>query len=39
MHEVHSKLEKISPSPESVLPEEILSLYEENKNNLEFWKQ
>ena len=38
MHEVHSKLEKISPSPESVLPEEILSLYEENKNNLEFWK-
>jgi len=37
MHEVHSKLEKTSSSPESVLPEEILDLYEQNKQSLEFW--
>ena len=37
MHEVHSKLEKTSNSPESVLPEEILDLYEQNKQSLEFW--
>jgi len=37
MHEVHSKLEKTSSSPESVLPTEILDLYEQNKQSLEFW--
>ena len=37
MHEVHSKLEKTSSSPESILPEEILNLYNENKESLEFW--
>jgi sulfotransferase len=37
MHEVHSKLEKTSSSPESVLPKEILDLYEQNKQSLEFW--
>ena len=37
MHEVHSKLEKTSNSPESVLPKEILDLYEQNKQSLEFW--
>jgi len=37
MHEVHSKLEKTSSSPESVLPKEILDIYEQNKQSLEFW--
>ena len=37
MHEVHSKLEKTSSSPESVLPKEIIDLYEQNKQSLEFW--
>jgi len=37
MHEVRSKVEKTSPSPSSVLPEEILDLYEQNKRRLEFW--
>jgi sulfotransferase len=37
MHEVHSKLEKISPDPSEVLPESIIKLYNENKKNLEFW--
>ena len=37
MHEVHSKLEKTSSSPESVLPKEILDLYKQNKQSLEFW--
>jgi sulfotransferase len=37
MHEVHSKLEKTSSSPEFVLPEEIIDLYEQNKQSLEFW--
>ena len=37
MHEVRSKVEKTSPSPSSVLPEEILDLYEQNKRQLEFW--
>ena len=37
MHEVHSKLEKTSSSPESILPTEILDLYEQNKQSLEFW--
>jgi len=37
MHEVRTELEKTSPPPASVLPKEILNLYEENKNRLEFW--
>ena len=37
MHEVRSKVKKTSPSPSSVLPEEILDLYQENKRRLEFW--
>ena len=37
MHEVHSKLEKTSPDPSTVLPESIIKLYNENKKNLEFW--
>ena len=37
MHEVHSKLEKTSSSPESVLPKEIFDLYKQNKQSLEFW--
>jgi hypothetical protein len=37
MHEVHSKLEKTSSFPESVLPKEIIDLYEHNKQSLEFW--
>ena len=39
MHEVHSKLEKISPDPSEVLPESIIKLYNENKKNLEFWTE
>ena len=39
MHEVRSKVKKTSPSPSSVLPEEILDLYEENKHRLEFWRE
>ena len=37
MHEVRSELGKTSPSPLSVLPTEILDLYEQNKRRLEFW--
>jgi hypothetical protein len=37
MHEVRTELGKTSPPPASVLPKEILNLYEENKNRLEFW--
>ena len=37
MHEVHSKLEKISPDPDTVLPQSIIELYNSNKENLEFW--
>ena len=37
MHEVHSKLEKTSPDPSEVLPESIIKLYNDNKENLEFW--
>jgi sulfotransferase len=37
MHEVRSELKKTSLAPSSVLPEEILDLYEENKGKLEFW--
>ena len=39
MHEVHSKLEKTSPDPSTVLPESIIKLYNENKKNLEFWTE
>jgi sulfotransferase len=38
MHEVRSKIKKTSPSPESVLPPEIIDIYKQNKNKLEFWK-
>lgn len=38
MHEVRSKVKKTSPSPASVLPEEIIDLYKENRTRLEFWK-
>ena len=37
MHEVHSKLEKTSSNPSSVLPSSIIELYNSNKKNLEFW--
>ena len=37
MHEVRSTLEKTSNSPESVLPKEIIDLYEHNRKTLEFW--
>ena len=37
MHEVHSKLEKTSPDPSKVLPQSIIELYNQNKENLEFW--
>ena len=38
MHEVRPKVKKTSPSPSSVLPKEILELYNANKSSLEFWK-
>lgn len=38
MHEVRTELGKTSPTPASVLPKEILNLYEENKSRLEFWE-
>jgi len=38
MHEVRSKVKKTSPSPASILPEEIIDLYKENRTKLEFWK-
>lgn len=37
MHEVRSELKKTSKSPSSVLPGEILDLYQQNKNRFEFW--
>jgi len=37
MHEVHSKLEKISSDPSTILPESIIKLYNDNKKTLEFW--
>ena len=37
MHEVHSKLEKVSSDPSSVLPDSIIELYNNNKKTLEFW--
>ena len=39
MHEVHSKLEKTSSDPSEVLPSSIIDLYNNNKENLEFWKE
>jgi len=37
MHEVHSKLEKTSSDPSEVLPPSIIELYNNNKQQLEFW--
>ena len=37
MHEVYSELKKISPNPSTILPKSILDLYNNNKQNLEFW--
>lgn len=37
MHEVRPQVKKTSPSPSSVLPPEIIDLYKQNKNRLEFW--
>jgi len=37
MHEVRSELKKTAPPPASVLPPEIIDLYEQNKSSLEFW--
>ena len=37
MHEVHSKLEKTSSDPSTILPESIIKLYNDNKKTLEFW--
>jgi len=39
MHEVHSKLEKTSLDPSTILPESIIKLYNDNKKNLEFWNE
>jgi len=38
MHEVRSELKKTAPTPASVLPPEIIDLYEQNKSSLEFWR-
>ena len=38
MHQVRSKVKKTSPPPASILPEEIIDLYKENRTRLEFWK-
>ena len=37
MHQVRSEVKKTSSPPASILPEEILDLYEKNKRRLEFW--
>jgi len=37
MHEVHSKIEKTSSDPSTILPDSIIELYNSNKKNLEFW--
>lgn len=37
MHDVRSKVEKTAPHPSSVLPAEIIDLYNQNKDRLEFW--
>ena len=38
MHEVRPKLKKTSPPPESIVPAEIMQIYTQNKEKLEFWK-
>ncbi len=37
MHKVRSQIKKTSPSPTSVLPEEIIDLYNQTRTRLEFW--
>ena len=37
MHNVRSVLKKTSSLPSSVLPSEILDLYYQSKDRLEFW--
>lgn len=37
MHEVRYEVKKTSPPPSSVLPPEILDLYQQSKRRLEFW--
>lgn len=37
MHQVRSKVKKTSSPPASILPEEIIDIYEQNKRRLEFW--
>lgn len=37
MHHVRSRVKKTSPPPASVLPPEILDLYDQSKSRLEFW--
>jgi sulfotransferase len=37
MHEVRSQLKKTAPPPASVLPPEIIDLYDQNRSRLEFW--
>ena len=37
MHEVRSQLKKTSPPPASVLPPEIIDLYDQSRSRLEFW--
>ena len=39
MHEVHSVLKKTSPSPSTILPQSIIDIYEQNRLNVEFWKE
>ena len=39
MHEVHSVLKKISPSPSTILPESIIDIVEQNRLQLEFWTE
>ena len=36
---VHSVLKKTSPPPSTILPESIIDLVEQNRSNLEFWKE
>ena len=38
MHEVRSQLKKTAPPPASILPPEILDLYNASKSRLEFWE-
>jgi len=38
MHEVRSEIKKESRDPASVLPPEILDIYQQNKRKLEFWR-